>query len=252
MHAVEVRSLHKNYQPNVTWGDLLRGRLSRPVVRALGGVDLTVESGELVGLAGPNGAGKSTLLRSIAGLLLPDIGSVATFGRPSTEGSVEYKRLVGYTVADERSHFWRLSGRENLRFFAALHGYTGSARTEKVVEIAQAMGLTDDADRAVREYSSGMRQRLALGRSLLGDPKLLLLDEPTRGLDPGHAERFRIMVHDELMGRRGMTVLYATHSVAEMRDFCPRVVLMGAGKIVADGGFSEIEPYFPDVFGQTS
>ena len=252
MHAVEVRGLHKHYQPNVTWGDLLRGRFSRPAVTALGGVDLTVESGELVGLAGPNGAGKSTLLRSIAGLLLPDTGSVATFGRPSTEGSTEYKRLVGYTVADERSHFWRLSGRENLRFFAALHGYAGSARAQKVDEIAQAIGLTADADRAVREYSTGMRQRLALGRSLLGDPKLLLLDEPTRGLDPGHAERFRAMVVDELMGQRGMTVLYATHSVVEMRDFCPRVVLMGAGKIVEDGGFSQIQPHFDHVFGETA
>ena len=225
---VEVRGLVKRFRPPLRLGALLRGRPRAADVVALSGLDLKVRQGELVGLAGPHGAGKSTLLRLIAGLLLPDSGEVRTSG------------AVGYAVAEERSHFWRLSGRENLRFFASLHGLIGSQRDARVAEALGVLELEDAADRIVREYSTGMRQRLAIARGLLGAPQVLLLDEPTRSLDPRSAGRLRRFVKDELCGRRGSTVLYATHQIDELRDFCPRVVLLDRGRVAGDGAWASL------------
>ena len=223
--------------------DVVRGRLRRPPVVALSGVDLTVAQGELCGLAGPNGAGKSTLLRAIAGLLLPGEGEVRVCGKPPRQPA------VAYAVSGDRSHFWRLSGRENLHFFASLHGMSGPARTDRVREVLAVVELGSAADRPVREYSTGMRQRLSLARGLLGRPQVLLLDEPTRGLDPRSTERIRTFVADELVGRQGVTVLLATHDASEMRELCPRVVLLAEGRVRADGPFEDVQPAFDEVFG---
>ena len=228
----------------------MRGRFRRDAIRALGGVDLRVEVGELVGVAGPNGAGKSTLLRSIAGLLLPDQGTVAVHGLSSETDERRFKCLVGYAVADERSHFWRLTGRQNLAFYAALHGLSGDAAERRIDQVLDIVDLADQAARSVREYSTGMRQRLSLARGLLGEPQVLLLDEPTRGLDPKNARRLRRFVRDRLIAERGITVLYATHIVEEMRDFCPRLVLLHEGRIVGDGSFDGVQDAFREVFGE--
>ena len=247
--AVRCQGVRKSYRPNTTWGDWIRFRFQRPAVVALANLDLSLEPGVLVGLAGPNGAGKSTLLRSIAGLLTPDEGLVEVCGRAvGTTGSVA--DIVGYALSDERSHFWRLTGQENLRFFAALHGLKGQARDDRIADVSKVVDLEKAMVRPVREYSTGMRQRLSLARALLGQPDVLLLDEPTRGLDPGNAQRFRAFVGDELVGRLGKTVLYATHQVDEMQHFCPRVVLMQAGRIVADGPFGEQAEAFEAVFSK--
>ena len=249
MFAVHAQALEKRFQPGTTWGDLLRGRLRRPPVQALRGVDLTVRPGELVGLAGPNGAGKSTLLRAIGGLLLPDVGQVHVFGRATSTHGVALRRDVGYAVADERSYFWRLTGRQNLAFFAALHGLGSEEARDRVDAALEVVDLVGPADRAVREYSTGMRQRLGLARSLLGDPRVLLLDEPTRGLDPRSAGRIRRFVCDELVGKRGMAVLYATHQIDEMRVLCPRLVLLAEGRVVGDGPFADLGDALSAVFG---
>jgi len=216
-------------------------------VLALQNVDLSLEPGVLVGLAGPNGAGKSTLLRSIAGLLTPDTGLVEVCGR-SVGREHSIAEVVGYALSDERSHFWRLSGHENLRFFAILHGLRGAEREQRIAEVASVVDLNDALKRPVREYSTGMRQRLSLARALLGQPDVLLLDEPTRGLDPGSAQRFRAFISEELVTRLGKTVLYATHQIDEMKHFCPRVLLMNKGQIVADGPFDSLTEQFDAVF----
>ena len=247
--AIEAKALTKRFRPTTRWKDLLRWQFERPEVTALDGVDLHVSAGELVGLVGPNGAGKSTLLRAIAGLLLPSSGSIHVFGCDTDRPDTRFREQVGYTVPDDRSHFWRLTGRQNLAFFAALHGHTGAESTDRVDWALDAVGMTEVADRSVREYSTGMRQRLGLGRGLLGDPELLLLDEPTRGLDPGNAHRVRVLIEEELVGRRGMTVLYATHNVGEMRHFCPRLLLLDQGRLLADGGYDDIEGALDEVFG---
>ncbi len=224
--AIELCALSKRFHPTTTWVDILRGRFSRPPVIALQDVNLQVAQGELLGLAGPNGAGKSTLLRLVAGLLLPETGEVRVLGQ------VPCQPTVGYTVSGDRSHLWRLSGRENLRFFAALHGLRGTERQRRIDTVLGIVELDAAvAERPVREYSTGMRQRLSLARGLLGDPRVILLDEPTRGLDPAGAERFGAFIRDELVIQRGLTVLLATHSSRVMSELCTRVVHLEAGRL---------------------
>jgi len=247
MLAIKCHGLTKRYRPNTTWGDWIRWRFERDEVIALDGVDLAIEPGQLVGLAGPNGAGKSTLLRTIAGLLTPNSGIAEVSGQ-AVVGGPSMATVVGYAISDERSHFWRLSGQENLRFFATLHDFQGSARDERIAEVARIVDLEEPLKRPVREYSTGMRQRLSLARALLGDPQVLLLDEPTRGLDPGGADRFRDFVSEALVARMGKTVLYATHQVDEMKHFCPRVILLNKGRVVADGPFDLLGDTFDSVF----
>lgn len=249
MLAIQVQAVSKRFRPQTTWGDIIKGRFQRAETVALASVNLDVTPGELVGLAGPNGAGKSTLLRSIAGLLLPSEGSVHVHGMNSLRDDHDFKRTVGYALGDERSHFWRLTGRQNLDFYAALHGLVGAARADRVAWACDVVDLATVADKAVRTYSTGMRQRLSLARGLLGDPRVLLLDEPTRGLDPRNANRIRRFVKDELLERRGITVLYATHNIEEMRDFCPRLVLLDHGRVMGDGPFASVQAAFEEVFG---
>lgn len=248
MRAIEVKSLHKSFRPTTSWSDIIRGRFQRDELVALNGVSLSVGPGELVGLAGPNGAGKSTLLRAIGGLLVPNEGTVHVFGQQLVTNEREYKKTVGYALGDERSHFWRLTGVENLRFFAALHGLHGAENRDRIQHVIDVVDLTSVASRPVREYSTGMRQRLSIARGLLGEPKVLLLDEPSRGLDPSAARRIRDFVANELVAIRGVTVVYATHQIDEMRDFCPRMLLMNSGIVVADGPFDAMQDAFAEVF----
>jgi len=168
---------------------------------------------------GPNGAGKSTLLRILAGLIEPSSGVARV------EGS------VAFVVADERSFSWRLSGRHNLDFFASLHGFVGADARRRVCDALARAQLTDDADRPYREYSTGMRQRLALARGLLADADVFLLDEPTRGVDPEAAHVLRRFIRDELVGRAGRTVLLATHDLHEARELAARVAVLREGRI---------------------
>jgi ABC-2 type transport system ATP-binding protein len=194
---------------------------------ALDHVDLTVGAGEVVGLLGHNGAGKSTLLRIIAGLLLPDQGTV---GGAAVHGS---SRSVGLFLAEERSFYWRLSGRANLEFFGALHGMGRRDAKRAAGAILDRVGLGEVADRRVDRYSTGMRARLGLGRALLGDPLIVLLDEPTRSLDPASSEHVRRLV--AALAADGRTsVLLATHDLAEAAEVTTRVVLLHRGRIAED------------------
>lgn len=247
MTDLSVHELSKSFRPTSNWGQILRGQLRRPEVDAVSEVSFTVEKGELVGLAGPNGAGKSTLLRVISGLLEPTSGSVKAFGVCPNDG-LPYRETVGFALGGDRSHFWRLSARENLAFFTALHGQSGSEAVHSIERVLGIVHLGEDADRPVREYSTGMRQRLSVARGLLGQPKLLLMDEPTSGLDPRSARRLREFVRDELVAEQQVTVLFATHQVQEMKEFCPRLLLMNDGKLVGDGSFDELADTFEEVF----
>jgi len=220
--------LSRSYRSPVSLGDLLRLRFTREVVPALVEATFSMEPGELVGLVGSNGSGKSTLLRVAAGLLLPTSGRLAVAGHAPYAADPAGRRAVGAVFSDSRSFFWRLTGRENLRFFATLHGMAGPERARRVDEVLEAVGLVDAAHRRVMAYSTGMRQRLAIARALVHRPRLLLLDEVTEGLDREFQPKL-LALFDRLRVDEGVALLYATHRVDELAGRAARVVALAKG-----------------------
>lgn len=200
-------------------------------IEALRGVDLDVSFGETVVLLGPNGAGKSTLLRILGTTVLPDRGAVMVAGHDVVREPAAVRRSVGLMLGDERSWYWRLSGRGNLEFFAVLHGLRRPAAARRAQELLEEVGLGDSADRRFDGYSSGMRARLSLARALISEPPVLLLDEPTRNLDPAATAGF----HDtlaELVRRRQTAILMATHDLHEAAEVADRTAALVAGQVV--------------------
>jgi ABC-2 type transport system ATP-binding protein len=218
MVPVEARGLVKTY-----------GR-----IRAVDGVDLTVSAGDIYGFLGPNGAGKTTAMRMMLGLLRPDEGEIRLFGRdPQHEIPAALDGVAGFV---ETPHFYPyLTGRTNLELLAAFDG--GDAR-ERVGDVLETVGLQSRAGDKVGGYSQGMRQRLGLAASLLRDPKLLVLDEPTNGLDPGGIRDMRDLIK-ELAGR-GMTIFLSSHLLAEVEELCTRVSVIRSGRIVYEGALADL------------
>jgi len=201
-------------------------------VLALNGIDLDVVRGEVVALLGQNGAGKSTLLRILATSVLPDSGTVHVGGFDVISQAVSVRRIIGLGLGDERSWYWRISGRQNLEFFAALYGLGRRAAAARSVRLLQEMDLEQVADRRFDRYSAGMRARLSLARALLPAPSVLLLDEPTRSLDPIAAASFRVII-SELGHRRDVAVVFVTHDLYEAAAVADRVIVLAGGQIAA-------------------
>jgi ABC-2 type transport system ATP-binding protein len=236
--VITSRALAKHFRSAASFTDLFRARLFGPRIDALKGIDLEVGRGEILGLMGPNGAGKSTLLRLVAGLLIPDGGELEVLGLDVRRAGAEFRRRVCFVNCDERSFSWRLTGRQNLVFFAALYGLGRKEAAARAARALEMTGLEGEADRPVREYSTGMRQRLALSRGLLGDPEIFLFDEPTRGVDPVAAAGLRRFIRKDVVGERH-TALVATHSFSDVGDLCDRVVVLEKGSVVAVGPAEE-------------
>ncbi|MHB1710632.1 MAG: ABC transporter ATP-binding protein [Acidimicrobiales bacterium] len=199
-------------------------------MQALGGIDLQVGPGEVLALLGPNGAGKSSLIRIIATAIIPDGGRVLLDGYDVVKDPFHARRKIGLVLADERSFFWRLSARRNMEFFASLHGMRRKHATPRIDAALDAVDLLDIADRRVDRFSSGMRNRLAIARALLGNPTCLLLDEPTRSLDPSSSLTIRRLVR-KLADERQVAVLIATHDLHEAAAISSQVHILVAGSI---------------------
>ncbi len=201
-------------------------------VQALEGVDLDVPRGSVVALLGPNGAGKSTLVRILATTVLPDAGAASVMGHDIVSQASAARSSLGLMLGNERSWYWRLSGRRNLEFFAALHGMRRAAARARAEEVLRLVDLADVADRRVGEYSSGMRARLALARAVLQMPPVLILDEPTQNLDPVAAANFRDTVV-QLSQERGVSILLTTHNLHEAAVLADEVIVLALGRVVS-------------------
>ena len=202
---------------------------------AVDGVDLFVPRGSAFGFLGPNGAGKTTMIRMLLGLTAPSAGTMRVLGHPvPAERAVALER-VGAIVEDPRFHP-HLSGRENLRVVAALRGPDAAARIGPALA---RVGLSERADEKVKRYSLGMRQRLGVARCLLADPQLLILDEPTNGLDPGGIQEFREMIR-AMVEQEGRTVFISSHLLDEVEKICDAAAIVDRGKVVTQGPIAEL------------
>lgn len=204
---------------------------------AVDGVGFSIGPAETYGLLGPNGAGKTTTISMICGLLVRDGGSVEVAGRPVDVDAVEAKAHIGY-VPQDLAIYPELSARENLRFFGQLYGLGGTELTARIAEVLETIGLADRADERTDGFSGGMKRRLNIGIGLLNRPRLLVLDEPTVGVDP--QSRNAILASVEELGRQGMAILYTTHYMEEAERLCDRVGIIDQGRIKAEGTRREL------------
>jgi ABC-2 type transport system ATP-binding protein len=216
---VVVRSLRR----------VFNSRKGEPRV-ALHGLDLTIESGEVHGLLGPNGAGKTTLCKILSTVLLPTSGTASVAGHDVVDRADQVRRSVGIVFGGERGLYTRLTARQNLMYWSALYRQSTRDGRRRVPALLERVGLKDRADERVETFSRGMKQRLHLARGLIGDPLVVILDEPTVGMDPVATREFRTLVGELRAERR--TILITTHDMAEAEAVCDRVSLIDDGKLI--------------------
>ncbi|MDD5467601.1 MAG: ABC transporter ATP-binding protein/permease [Anaerolineales bacterium] len=236
-YAIQALDLTKHYPLRRGWLDPFLKQGGHIV--AVEDAHLAIQEGELFGLLGPNGAGKTTLIKMLATLIVPTRGEAWICDHPLADEAA-VKASLGLVTSDERSFFWRLTGRQNLEFFARLYRLPGGAIPERVQATLDQLQLSDLADTRFSAYSTGKRQLLSIARALLHQPRVLLLDEPTKGLDPSASRSLQTLIREELVGRQGVTVLLSTHNLAEAEAICDRVAVIHQGRIRAVGALKEL------------
>ena len=207
---------------------------------ALRDINLRTDKGTVLAIVGPSGAGKTTMLKILAGLTPPSGGRALVCGCDAVENAVRLRKRIGFAPSEERSFFWRLTGRENLRFFAALHGIHGHESRKRIAALMERVGLETKGRKKFQEYSSGMKQVLGLARALLHDPAVLLLDEPTRSLSPDVARSIRVLIRQKVRGE-GKSVLVASHNLREVEELADRIAILCEGEIRATGSPAELK-----------
>jgi ABC-2 type transport system ATP-binding protein len=198
---------------------------------AVDGISFDIHAGEIFGLLGPNGAGKPTTIRMLCTLLEPTSGRAVINGFDVTQQTRQVHESLGAVLTGERSIYWKLTGRENLVYFAALYHIPAGIAKRRVDELLQRLDLASRADELVERYSSGMKQRVAIAKALLANPPVVLLDEPTIGLDPQSARNMRELILE--IKNEGRTVLLTTHYMEEADQLCDRIGIIDQGKIIA-------------------
>ncbi len=231
MSAILIENLSKTYPPSFPRLKKFFHMQAKPPVEALKNVSFEIADGEIFGLIGKNGAGKTTLTKIIATLVQPTSGQVSVKGIDSVADEVKVRSLIGFATAEERSFYWRLSCEQNMLFFARLYGITDKFARARINEIFSELNLSALAKRRFAELSTGNKQRLAVARALLSAPPVLLLDEPTRSLDPLAADQMRELI----LSLKGVSVLLTSHNLAEVEELCSRVAIISSGEIRAVG-----------------
>lgn len=223
-NAIEVKDVVKKFK---------RGKgLRKRDIFAVDKASFDIPEGEVFGLLGPNGAGKTTLVRCLATLLIQDEGTIKIMGKDIYSNSLYCRKQIGLLTSGERTLYWKLSGRDNLKFFAALYGLDGKERDMRIEYLMELLDLKDVQNERIERYSSGMKQKISLARALLHDPKVLLLDEPTLGLDPQFSRFLRNFIKNSLNKEQKKTILLTTHYMDEADELCERIAFINRGKIV--------------------
>ena len=227
--------LEGHYHGGPSFGGILRSfrQTKGPFIEALRGVDLQVKKGEVFGLLGPNGAGKTTLIKVLCTLVIHDKGTALVNGIDVKSQPGEVLKNLQAVLPESRGFAWRLSGRQNLEFYALLYGLKEDAARRRIDYLLDITGLKDRADDGYQRYSTGMQRKLLLCRALLRDTPALLFDEPTTGLDPASAADFRRLLADRLARGEGKTIFLSTHNLAEAQEMCDRIAILDRGKITA-------------------
>ena len=213
----------------------------RRMFTALSNVTIEIQEGDRIAVMGPNGAGKTTLLKLIGGLILPAKGDIVVNGFSTAHHSADARKSVGFVLNEERSFFWRLTGTQNLEFFGALDNLGGADLRNRIQELISLVGLEEAAGRVVEGYSSGMKQRLALARGLITEPRVLILDEPTRALDPIAADEMIDLILSHIYSDSRKTLLIATHRMDEALKLCNKVLVIDKGRIQAFDSISDLK-----------
>ncbi len=239
-YAIETVDLTKAYRPPGKIASIAMRSPIKAEVLAVDKVNLKVREGELFGLIGPNGAGKTTLVKMLATLLWPTSGQAFIKGLDTRTKEAKVKSNIGFVSGEERSFYWRLTGRQNLRFFASLGNLFGQTRERRIQDVLDRLELSDAADNMVYSYSSGMKQKLSIARGLLVDPAVLFLDEPTKSIDPVIARRIKRFIRDDLVDGEGKTVFLTSHRLEEIEQLCDRFAIIDHGRITFCGTVDEL------------
>jgi len=241
--SIEAINLEKKYLTKKRIGLISS---EKEVVEALKGVSFEVGDGEIVGLLGPNGAGKTTTVKILSTLLIPDSGRALVNGLDVVKEAKKVRKIIGIMLTVEKGFYGKLTGKENLEYFSALYGLKKDFSRRKISELMELLGLRElgAEDKLFEEYSLGMKARLSLARALLKDPPVLILDEPTLGLDPPSSRKIRELVMS-LAKEEDKTVLYTTHNMFEAEILCDRILLINEGEIVAEGTPRELKRRIP-------
>ncbi|MGQ9597043.1 MAG: ATP-binding cassette domain-containing protein [Thermoproteota archaeon] len=222
-------------------GGLLSLRREKEQIIALDDIDLNVKNGELFGLLGPNGAGKTTLVKILSTIIVPDSGTAFVNGYDIDKRPKDVRQSIGVVSSGERSLYWKLSAIENLEYFARLYKVPETISRKRIKELLNLMGLEDRANDLVEKYSSGMKQKLALARALIHDLPILLLDEPTLGLDPGFSKSIRSFIKEDFNKKQSKTILLTTYYMEEADQLCDRIAFIDKGKIISIGSLDELK-----------
>ncbi len=241
-YILETFELTKRFPRTKGFIDILT-RSRNNEVSAIEDINLKVKKNEFFGIVGPNGAGKTTLIKILCTLILPTSGSACVNGYDIVKEDDKARECLGFVSGDERSFYWRLTGRQNLEFFASLANLRDP--NKKVCEVLELVDLKDKADDKFQTYSAGMKQRMAIARGMLNDPEVLFMDEPTRSIDPFSAEKLRSFIKEELVKEQGKTIFMSTHLLDEAEKLCDRIAIIDKGRIRACGTLNDLEKQIP-------
>jgi len=241
LNIIETVELTKKYQPPKGLRAMLIKSALKEEITAVDKASIVVRKGEIFGFLGPNGAGKTTFIKMLTTLLRPTSGKAYINGFDVVEQEDEAKTSIGLVTGEERSFYWRLSGRQNLQFFASLYGLNQVDIPKRIDELLKQLELTKAADNMFYSYSSGMKQKLALARGLLCNPSILFLDEPTKSVDVMTGTSLRRFIREKMVGEDKRTVFLTTHRLEEVETLCDRLAIIHRGRIGFAGTINELK-----------